>query len=374
MAKKRYYLPQSVVEAARERIINTFDNGVKVYLAISGGKDSIVLCDLVYQLAKQGRIDTGQLTVLFIDEEAMYDDVIDIAKKWRKKFISVGARFDWYCVEVKHHSCFNSLTQDESFICWDSTKSDVWCRPMPAFAITDHPRLRRRKNTYQDFLERACDDGIRITGVRVSESVQRLSSFRMRHEPGSPHRRFMQAIFDWSDTDVWRYIRDHDLEFPETYMRLYQTGRNRREMRISQFFSIDTARTLVQMSEFDPSLMERVSAREPNAYLASLYWDTEMFRSAGGAGEARHHEKLEKGVETDYKSMTLKEIVRLRASPISAEYQLGRHISRMMMKFGTVVTNKDWKDAYAICVGGDPKARSTRALGAKLAIRLKEQE
>jgi len=38
-----------------------------------------------------------------------------------------------------------------------------------------HPRLKPRKDTYQDFLPRICRDGITITGVRTAESVQRLN-------------------------------------------------------------------------------------------------------------------------------------------------------------------------------------------------------
>lgn len=31
------------------------------------------------------------------------------------------------------------------------------------------------------------------------------------------------------------------------------------------------------MNEYYPDLMERIIRREPNAYLAALYWDSEMF-------------------------------------------------------------------------------------------------
>ena len=76
-----------VLTAARQRIINLFSNGAKVYLSFSGGKDSIVLGDIVFRLIQEGKIDKNLLTVLFIDEEAMYDEVIDIVKAWRKKWI-----------------------------------------------------------------------------------------------------------------------------------------------------------------------------------------------------------------------------------------------------------------------------------------------
>ena len=40
-------------------------------------------------------------------------------REWRKKFMLIGAKFEWFCLEVKHYNCFNELSNDETFICWD---------------------------------------------------------------------------------------------------------------------------------------------------------------------------------------------------------------------------------------------------------------
>ena len=73
MAVKRVRSNMDVVTAAKQRIKNVFSNGVPVYLAFSGGKDSIVLADPTYQLIRAGEIDPSLLTVFFIDEEAVFD-------------------------------------------------------------------------------------------------------------------------------------------------------------------------------------------------------------------------------------------------------------------------------------------------------------
>jgi predicted phosphoadenosine phosphosulfate sulfurtransferase len=39
-----------VLTAARERIKNVFNTAPKVYLSFSGGKDSIVLSDIIYKM------------------------------------------------------------------------------------------------------------------------------------------------------------------------------------------------------------------------------------------------------------------------------------------------------------------------------------
>lgn len=107
------------------------------------------MAQLMVNLANRGEIDMKQLTVQFIDEEAIFPCMEDMTKKWRRIFMMMGAKFEWYCVEVKHFNCFNELSNDETFICWDSTKQDVWVRQPPSFAIRNHKLLRPRIDTYQ---------------------------------------------------------------------------------------------------------------------------------------------------------------------------------------------------------------------------------
>ena len=128
MAVKRCEANINVVKAAEIRIKNVFGNGLPVFFSFSGGKDSLCLAQLMVNLANRGEINMKQLTVQFIDEEAIFPCMEEMTKKWRRIFMMMGAKFEWYCVEVKHYNCFNELSNDETFICWDSTKQDVWVR------------------------------------------------------------------------------------------------------------------------------------------------------------------------------------------------------------------------------------------------------
>ena len=118
----------NVVKAAEIRIKNVFNNGVTVYMSFSGGKDSLCMAQIIINLAQRGEINLNQLVVQFIDEEAIFPCIEKTVLQWRKKFILLGAKFEWYCIEVKHYNCFNELTNDETFICWDRYKQDVWVR------------------------------------------------------------------------------------------------------------------------------------------------------------------------------------------------------------------------------------------------------
>ena len=299
MAVKRCASTLNVVQAAEMRIKNVFKNGLPVYLSFSGGKDSLCLSQLILNLAQRGEIDLSQMTVHFIDEEAIFPCMEAKVKEWRKKFLLMGAKFEWYCLEVKHFNCFNQLTNDETFICWDHTKKNVWVRQPPSFAIRTHPLLKPRIDAYQNFLPRLEADGIGMIGIRTAESIQRLlniaSMFRAGKNMTETHQVF--PIYDWKDSDVWMYLKQEQVDIPDIYLYLWQSGTRKNGLRVSQFFSVDTARSLVKMNEYYPDLMDRVIRREPNAYLAALYWDSEMF---GRSTKARR--ELEDETQKDYRA------------------------------------------------------------------------
>ena len=362
MAVKRISSDIDVVTAARQRIKNVFSNGVPVYLSFSGGKDSIVLADLTYKLIQAGEINPSQLTVLFVDEEAIFDCIEATTKMWRKRFLLAGAKFQWWCIEVKHFSCLNELSSDETFVCWDRRKRDVWVRQPPPFAIRNHPQLRPRIDNYQSFLPRVTMDGIMITGVRAAESIQRLQYMAALNmgAKGITGTNTIYPIYDWKTADVWLYLRDQRIEVPEVYLQMYQVGVNRNQLRVSQFFSVDTVPVLVHLGEYDPSLMERVLRREPNAYLVLLYWDSEMFRRS-----TKKRRDLEAGTEKkDYKALC-KDILFLHPEKYTIAKDTKAHLDMwrgMFIKTYGIAMDKHYKTMYEGLLYGDPKMRVLRIL------------
>lgn len=349
---KKIYGAMDVVEATRQRIRNIFDTAPKVYLSVSGGKDSAVLNDITFRMAEQGELDLSKLEICFIDEEAIYPCVEDTVKSMRQQWLSLGVPFVWWCIEVRHFNCLNSLSEDESFICWDSTKKGQWVRDMPPFATTGHPKLRKRKDTYQDFLERRQSDGVTVIGIRCAESVQRIMNI------AAAKTQFKQfPIYDWLDSDIWMYLRDYNVKFPMAYQYMYQVGKSRREMRISQFFSVDTAGALVQMCEYYPGLFDRVCQREPNAYLAMLYYDTEMFRKK----KSRKGQKVEED-GNDYKKMTMDLFDHPEKFVSPAAKGNYSRMRRVALMYSSIMKPKEWKTMYNALVGGDPKSRTMRSL------------
>lgn len=279
----------NVVDATERRILEAFNKNQKVAVSFSGGKDSICMCDMLIKTMQKYIIPFSRIIVVFFDEEAIYPDVEQIALEWRSRFMSLGAKFYWFCLPIRHYNCCNRLANDESFICWEPGKESVWVRPMPKFAIRNHSKFRMGMS-YQEFGAKIFKSVPQMIGLRMAESIQRrqsIASIRIST--------FLYPIYDWRDNDVWLYIKLNNLTIPMTYIYLYKTGVPLNKLRISQFFSIDTIKSLPKVMEFYPDLYERVIRREPNADLVMLYWDTDMFRSS------KQDRKFEQDKEKDYR-------------------------------------------------------------------------
>jgi predicted phosphoadenosine phosphosulfate sulfurtransferase len=312
-------------------------------------------------MIRRGMIRPELLTVQFVDEEAIFPCIEQVVMDWRRKFLLTGAAFDWLCVEVKHFNCFNDLSEEETFICWDSTKEDIWVRRPPPFAMRSHPLLRPRADNYQSFLPRLCMDGITITGVRAAESVQRLQYMaRLNMGAGSmTGRRQVYPLYDWRDNDVWLYLRDQGVDIPDIYLYLWQSGTRKNQLRVSQFFSTDTARSLVRLNEYYPNLMDSIIRREPNAYLAALYWDSEMF-----GRRTRTRRELEADTDQRNHKALLAEMFAHPERHFTTRHKLdiAKRYRNLFLKMSAFATEKDYREMYDAVMRGDPKLRAYRAL------------
>ena len=364
---KRAQASIDVVEAARMRIKNVFSNGVPVYLSFSGGKDSLVMADMVLKLIHSGDINPELLTVIFIDEEAIYTSVEETVHKWRKKFLLAGAEFQWWCVEVKHFSAYNQLTSDESYTCWDRTKEDVWVRKPPPFALRNHPQLRPGIDSYQSFLPKITGDGIMLVGVMASESVQRLqymAAMNLGAGPSITGKNMIYPLYDWRRNDVWLYLKENKVDIPIIYLWLYQVGTRKNQLRISQFFSVDCVGSLIHMAEYEPGLWERILRREPNAYLASLYWDSELYRRS-----SRRRRQADKEQGKDYKALVTHMLFENPSQYFTTdlERRVAKQYRKLIIKSDNMIRERDYRQIHDALVAGDPKLRTMRAISINIA-------
>ena len=69
---RKYIKGKNVYDASNERLDFIFSNFEKVYLSLSGGKDSGVLLNLVLDYMKENNINK-KLGIQILDNEANYD-------------------------------------------------------------------------------------------------------------------------------------------------------------------------------------------------------------------------------------------------------------------------------------------------------------
>lgn len=356
MVVRTFETDMSVLDAAKMRIRNIFASGQKIYLAFSSGKDSLCLSSLVYDLIMNGEINREQLTVFFIDEEGLYPSMVEAAERWRNNFIKLGVPFLWFCLPFKQVSVIDSLSATESWITWEPGKEDRWMRTPPPYAIMSSPYVHHAgEMNYQAFCKKAFADGIRLVGLRVAESYTRLKVIAARKTT-----EMLYPIYDWSNRDVWRYIRDRGLEFPEIYMRMYEAGTSVNNLRLCAFFGDGSTNGLIHLAETDPDLWSRILKREPNAYLALLYWDSEMFMK-----QTKRRKQLEENEEPkDYKAM-VEDLLFVNTDKyrIGADtYQRLPYWRNLYMKTETYISQATCKKMYEGLIFGDPKKRLERTI------------
>ena len=351
-----------VVTAARKRIVNAFSNGVKVYMAFSAGKDSLCMAHLTYDLARHGLIDPKRLVILFIDEEAIYPSMEQMTLRWRKRFLSIGAEFRWYCLPVRQVSILHHLQNNEEWITWEPGKEGCWVRQPPPFAIRRSPYLTYAgEMNYQTFATMITRDGIQLIGVRASESIQRAQYISRMDlsKYGITSKNAIYPIYDWKDKDVWLYIKEHDLDFPEAYIDLYRVGVLKNRLRLCNFFAAESIAGLRFIAETDPVLWARIEKREPNAYLTLLYWDSEMFKRS-----TRKRRELEGDTGKDYKAlleqMLIKEPEKYFTNP-STKHTAEKY-RNFYVRNSVFMEPEHFRRMHDALVAGDPKLRSLRAL------------
>lgn len=362
-----------VLTAAKQRIRNVFSNGIKVYLSFSCGKDSLVMSSLTYDLIMNGDIDKDLLTVVFFDEEGIYPEMEEAAYTWREKFERIGVPFLWFCLPFAQASVIDNLSTSESWITWDPAEKDKWIRTPPDFAIMDSPYLHYPgEMNYQTFSRKAFNDGICMIGIRTAESLTRIRTLANTFSAKNATNKNVYPIYDWKDSDIWLYIKEHNLKFPEIYIRMYEAGTKRNHLRLCAFFGDHGINGILHIAETNPDLWNRILIREPNAYLATMYWDSEMFRRS-----TKKRRELEADMEQrDYRELMLDllfkntEKYNVPKGTIEKLYQW----KNLFMKSDGIATNDDYQKMYEAILYGDPKSRSLRILYTDIFGRGMEQE
>jgi phosphoadenosine phosphosulfate reductase len=197
---------KSFEEVAISKIIQ-YEPPEGYYLAFSGGKDSIVIYDLA---------------------------------------VRAGVKFD-------AHFTFTTLDPPEVLQFIRQNYPDVvWERPKKSMfqliVKKGFPPTRNKRYCCGEIKEIHGKNRVVMTGLRKKESINRRD--RTLFEQSTRNRKtwYLNPIIEWSDNDVWTYIRSHNLKYPCLYDEGYERigcimcplqsidGRKRDAMRYPRFY------------------------------------------------------------------------------------------------------------------------------------------
>lgn len=281
MVKNR--LGISVYEASKQRIRYVFDNFEKIYLSLSGGKDSTAMFQLVIEEAIKRERKIG---IFILDWECQYQLTIDHLTNLVNKHSDYIELF-WICLEVETSSACSFY--EPMWRSWDERKKVLWTREKPEFSIADpnyfpfyYPGITFEEFTplfgewYSEGKETACFVGIRaqeslnrhraVTGEKIERYKDKNYTTRV-----SEFVYNVYPIFDWLVDDVWSLFGKFNLKYNKVYDLMYRAGLSPSQMRIDEPFGDEARKNLWLYQIIEPVTWSKFVARLAGINSASLY-------------------------------------------------------------------------------------------------------
>lgn len=271
------YFDKNVYEQAKERIkfiLTMFDH---VFVSFSGGKDSLVVLELVLEVYAELGIKK-KVNVIFRDEELIPDDVIQMVTNY---YHDPRIDMKYYAVPMK--SRMFMLGETIPYIQWDPNREHA--RKKPDFAITKlHPDgLPLVQHEMNPLIYRGYKGSIAVlNGIRGDESLMRFNAcmakkgkFNYINKDAAKNVSFCKPIFDWSEKDVFRYFYERGIKYCDIYDKeMYAKA----PLRVSTPLHAQAFSYLTRLKEMYPVFFDQLCKVFPEVIPHTRYWgDVDRF-------------------------------------------------------------------------------------------------
>lgn len=266
----RIALQNDVFTEALDRLLVLYAGGHRIVCSFSGGKDSTICVELCIIAASM----TGRLPVdvMMRDEEIMFPGTFEYAERMQER---PEVRFHWLIANQPIVNVFNR--EAPYFWVFDPLLDpEQWVRKPPAIAqhIDDinieHITIPSR------FPPEPGKELYAVVGLRTQESRTRLysifSSKGYLTKTNPQGTRNARPIYDWTDGDVWRAIRENHWDYNIAYDSLMKMGMPRARLRIAPpTLNYHGLEELQLAARIWPKWFDRVCQRLPGVRSVTLF-------------------------------------------------------------------------------------------------------
>jgi len=260
--KARVKEGRNVFDAAVDRISEQMEQGHRLVVSFSAGKDSTVALECALMAAR--RTGYGVVDVVLRDEEILFPGTYEFAERTAQR---PEVNFHWL---VARQPILNLYNRAMPFF-WvmdPLLQPSEWVRePPPGFI--DIPEMNIEAMTIPSrFPPPPGRDLIAVIGLRTQESRQRLyglfSSGGALTNVNRWGTRSLRPVYDWSDGDVWRAISEFGWDYTPAYDVMHRLGIPRSQLRIAPPTMNVAGVGLLQMAaKAWPRWFDRVAERLP---------------------------------------------------------------------------------------------------------------
>jgi predicted phosphoadenosine phosphosulfate sulfurtransferase len=286
-AVTKVMLGTTVFDAAVARLREQYEEGHRIVVSCSGGKDSLVCMETAIIAARQaGRLPVEAVTR---EEEIIPPGTREYLARVRDR---PEVELHWL---VAHQPSINAFDREQPYwwIMDPQVDPDLWVVQPPPYAehIADY---NIEAMTIPERFPPPPGRELRaVVGLRVQESRGRrfglYSSGGYLTKPNPWGVRNIRPVYDWLDGDVWRAIHENGWDYNDAYDVLHRAGVPRSQLRISPpTMSAGSGDVLRVLAAAWPSWWDRVCRRLPSVRTFAQYGKRAVTpqRGAGETWEA----------------------------------------------------------------------------------------
>lgn len=292
------YLSENVFDATQSRIefiFNEFDN---IYVSFSGGKDSGVLLNLVFQYMRRRGINK-KISVYYMDYEGSYQYTEDFIRRMVEANADLIDLY-WVCLTYKT-KCGVSIYRNY-WLPWNDEERSIWVRDYPN--LGNGLKIINKENHEFDFYYHGIEDTdfdlkfnewihrrngaertIGLLGIRTQESINRWRAVAGDNKVNTycgrkwttvmgKNRYSAYPLYDWQTEDIWTANAREGFDYNKLYDLYYQAGVKLDDMRVASAFIDEGVASLGLHRAIEPNMWAALVGRVNGANFGAIYGDT----------------------------------------------------------------------------------------------------